>query len=68
MGWGKIVAHAHRALQDSIPVSQTFTARVLLYQYSSGAKYADGSYQDQIVAGSSLVPPIHYNRYLVAKI
>ena len=35
-GTGEIVAHAHRALQDSIPVSQTFTARVLVYEYSSG--------------------------------
>ena len=34
---GVIVAQAYRALRGNIPISQTFTAGVLVYQYSSGA-------------------------------
>ena len=57
---GVIIAHAHRALQGSIPVSQTFTACVF--------EVSAQEFSGQSVALSSLAPPMHSNRHLVARI
>ena len=65
---GEIVAHAHSAVQSSIPVSQSFTDRIfecISIPLEFGKRTAVFRSENSV---KSAAPPIHSNRHLVVRI
>ena len=63
---GVIVAHAHCALRDSIPISQTFTARVFECISIPLGPVSVQQFSGQSAAWSTPARPMHSNRCAIS--